>query len=164
MPGDRRIQFQVAVELDYQKEKVHAALEVRKFATAGDLVDYLMMKERSDDNVSKASVNDNVSKASVNDNESIQNENDAVAKQSVNNDNEIESSLNLKTTASLREETEWLYYKSLCLVCHDRKRTHVSCPCGHLSHCSGCDKDVKICPYPRCDTEVLNTIYVYSVF
>ena len=164
MPGNRRIQCQVAIEMGYQKELVVAALEEYDFTTAGALVEYLMDEEANAiPTVPKKSVNDVDEVKIVTDDKVVTNDMKQVAVTDVN-----ENSKEKKKELSLREETEILYRNSICLVCHERKRAFVNCPCGHLSHCGVCNLGITRCRFPTsattlCDETILSTIHVYSV-
>ena len=159
MPGNRRIQYQVAIELGYEKEMVAAALHNYDFTTAGALVEYLMDEEANVISTvpKKRSVNDVDDKVVTNDVKQVAVTND------VNENSKVK-----KKELSLREETEILYQKSICLVCHERKRSYVNCPCGHFSHCGLCNLGITRCLFPTssttvCDESILSTVHVYSI-
>ena len=74
---------------------------------------------------------------------------------------EVDADKCVRPLSSLREETERLYYSSVCLICHKQTRSRVNLPCSHLSHCEHCDKFVKHCPVRDCCEAVEVTIQTF---
>ena len=62
---------------------------------------------------------------------------------------------------SLRQETEELYQRSLCLFCYERRRCFVSLPCGHFNLCDKCEPKAVYCPIKKCEEKIEATIQTF---
>ena len=131
----------VAVELGFPEELVKYALKKHKFKTAGDFIEYLELNE----------------KALI-----VLNEKDATPEE-LAKVVEVEVSP-AKTQKTLRQETEDLYHRSICLNCLDKKRSIVTLPCSHFTLCALCVKRVRKCPLRDCCADIECSIsYVQSL-
>lgn len=135
--------YRVAVELGFSEELVKRALKKCKFKTAGDFVDYLQLNEEE----------------LMQDEQIDEEEKVAPAKQLEKVAAVKEASA--KVEKSLREETEDLYHRSICLSCFSRKRCIVTLPCSHFTLCDLCLKRTKKCPQRDCGEEIEHSIYTY---
>lgn len=129
-------QYQVAIELGYPMEHVKRLLQKKKYETASDLIDDL---------------------------EQCSNEMDEEGeKQEIPSTTDINAAAASEKVFSLREETEMLYHRSICLVCKKNKRTRVILPCSHLSHCESCNSFTRRCPLVSCQELIEWSIEIFS--
>ena len=135
-----RIHSQVAREFGYNEDIVKSFLRKKRYHCAADLIEDLEnyeSKEEEEKEDNKNNGDDNAAAAAA-----------SVASNSVKK-------------STLREETEELFRKSVCLVCNSAKRTRVCLPCCHLTHCDKCESSVKVCPYLNCRETVRDTIHTF---
>ena len=166
-------QFIAACEFGYPEEVVYEALEEYKFDKASNLIDYLevIMKKSSPNKWNmeptkwaflSGELLDLPSKDDANAESATLTKTTTVAEAPT-----VTESLTQTTTAkkteqpSLRVETERLYLTSTCLVCKKNKRTRLSLPCCHLTHCNTCDASTHSCPYEDCGELIRDTIVTY---
>ena len=143
----------IAVELGFPEKIVKRALKKYKFKSAGEFVDYLELNE--DEFVADEEL----------DVEPIPGENKITiipfpeGEQVVKA--EVTSTATAKPEKTLREETEDLYRRSVCLNCFSRKRCIVTLPCSHFAICDQCEKRIKKCPLNDCCEEIECSITTY---
>lgn len=62
-----------------------------------------------------------------------------------------------------KEDNQVKAEEGLCVVCLDKKYTHLCAPCGHLCLCVGCSEKVmegdKVCPVCRADVMCMTTVF-----
>ena len=126
-------QYRVALEFGYDSQRIKQVLEKKKFASAGDLIDFLEESE-------------------VEEYETKSGETELKKE-------EVEKIESLTQKLSLREETERLYRNAICLRCARKSRNILCLPCTHLSLCSDCASLTSTCP--MCKTSILGTIVTY---
>ena len=145
-----KVHHQIAIELGFSEKIVERALKKYKFKSAGDFVHYLELNEdefaETDEVVQKAKPEE---------------EKMAVAAFPEKEKTENTQNAAVKADKSLREETEDLYRRSICLNCFNRRRSIVILPCSHFALCEQCLKQVKKCPVSDCCEEIECTIVTY---
>ena len=144
------IQFQVAKEFGYTDHVIERFLKRKKYKCAADLIEDLDKYDSEEEEeiaatptVKEEEKNNGDDKATA----------AAAATPSV--------TPNSGRKFTLREETEELFRKSVCLCCKNAKRTRVCLPCCHLTHCEKCENLVKVCPYLDCQETVQTTIHTF---
>ena len=110
-------QQQVAIELGYDSHRVARVLAKKKFACAGDLIDYLE-----------------------------DNEDEKEEKEKEEEEKEITEAAQALENCTLLKETEQLYRQSICRRCVLRSKSIVCLPCCHLSLCKPCHHLATHCP------------------
>ena len=148
MPADT--QYAVAVELCYPEKIVKLALRRKTFKDAGSLLDYLdaneeELREQADNEAAAAAAAEEAKRV---EDEQEEEENSAQVK-------------NPTIKLSLREETELLYRRSVCLRCQRHKRTQVCLPCCHFALCDSCERSTDVCPFHGCNTIILHTVRTF---
>ena len=166
-------QFIAACEFGYPEEVVYKALEEYKFDKASNLIDYLevIIRKSSPDKwnmepTKRAFLTGELLDLAPKDDANT--ESAALTKTTATEAPIATEPLTQTTTAkkteqsSLRVETERLYFTSTCLVCKKNKRTRLSLPCCHLTHCNACDALTRSCPHEDCGELIRDTIVTYS--
>ena len=141
----------IALELGFPENVVKRALKKYTFKTAGDFVDYLEMNE------DEFAADEELDEDSTPGEEKITN---VPLKEKVVKVEDIPTAT-VKPEKSLREETEDLYRRSICLNCFNRKRCIVTLPCSHFAICEQCLKQIKKCPISDCREEIECSILTY---
>ena len=144
-----KIQSQVARELGYNDDIVKRFLKKKKYKCAADLIEDLENYETKEEEEEEEELNVN----------GDDNGDDNTAAAAAAPAASVTSNSVKKFT--LREETEELFRKSVCLKCNNAKRTRVCLPCCHLTHCDKCESSVKVCPYLNCQEPVRDTIHTF---
>ena len=158
-------QFIVACEFGYPEDVVYKAMEKYKFDKASNLIDFLekiVSKSSPDEwNIEPAKwafltgeLLDPPLKDGANSESAVMTKKTTVAEDPVVTVKKTEQS-------SLRAATERLYVTSMCLVCNKNRRTRLSLPCCHLTHCNACDASTRSCPYEGCGELIRDTIVTY---
>ena len=144
-------QLIVALELDFPENLVRYALLKMKFATAGDLCDYLdTHKEELE--------------VEVKEEEEKKRQEEAEEKKR-REEEDVKDSSNIdaaKRELTLMEETELLYKKSRCAMCMKNKRSFVTLPCSHFTLCSTCETKARCCPLSDCREPIDCTIATFG--
>ena len=155
-------QYQVAFEFGYSKRLIKKLLIKKKYETAGDLIEELEKLEferiREGHEIEEDQSETEEEKMEEEVAENITSSNSTITNANV--DDSITIVENAKQL-TLREETEILYSKSICLMCQRAKRTRVILPCSHLTHCENCNPKVRRCPRSDCRLTVDFTISTY---
>ena len=149
---NKSTQYQVALEFDFPEKLVQRVLCVHKktFKTAGDFIEYLekaMDEYESGEEEDVTNTEEPASIANSPPTEPVADKNEPTA-----------SSPQPK---SLREETEELYLRSICLKCYKRRRCFVSLPCSHFNLCDRCGPISSQCPIPDCREKIDCIIQTY---
>ena len=124
------------------------------FRSAGDLLDYI------DIHWEELEVDDDEGKEAVAGEEKI-----AIAtfpsEEKVDKVKSETASSPHTSQSTLREETENLYRRSMCLVCHKNRRCFVILPCSHFTLCAMCEPSTRKCPIHDCQELISCTIQTY---
>ena len=139
-------QLIVALEFGYDEEIVKRVLKKCEFDDAGDLLDYLDTH-----------------------NEELEAEKEVEEEPTPEEEKELPQasaqpltpSAPPPTESSLRQETEDLYRRSICLNCFRRRRCFVVLPCSHFSICDNCEKELRKCPARDCGEAIECSIKTY---
>ena len=146
-------QLLVALELDFPEKLVRRALHKLKFATAGDLCDYI------DTHTEELEVE------AKEEEEKQQQQQQEEAEEKKRREEEEEDAKDVGAAMrelTLTEETELLYKQSRCAVCRENKRCFVTLPCSHLTLCLRCEPKTRHCPLPDCQQFIECTIQTYG--
>ena len=155
-------QYQVAVEFGFSKKLIEKLLKSKKYESAGDLIEELENLELQATEQGHEAEKDQ-GEAEEKEMEEKIDENKSSSDSAIANvgDDAVTAITKNFKQLTLREETERLYYSSICLVCRKTNRTRIILPCSHLSHCENCNKKVKKCPLPTCGSVVDFTIETF---
>ena len=126
--------YKVAIEFGYREKIVRCTLDKKDFDSAGELVEYL------EDHATE-----------------LENEVEEKAAREMEKKKEED----MKTTHSLRAETEALYKSSICLACWKNKRSFVTLPCCHFSLCASCGRSTNQCPLRDCKEKIMDVIQTF---
>ena len=149
-------QRRVALEMGYEEDEINDALKKYKFKCAGDLIVYLETPVEETEELVQELKLTKIEAASSN----------AINKKKLETVlNSIEGTSNsnspTKPQKTLREETEALYKRSICLSCFQRRRCYVLLPCSHFSICDACEGRIKKCPIRDCLTDIECVVKTY---
>ena len=136
-----KVQHRIALELGFDEKIVKRALKKYKFKCSGDFVEYLELHE------------DEFAAEEREEEEASPEAGKIASKEGIvkTEDPPAATSTPQKT---LREETEDLYHRSMCLNCFSRKRSIVTLPCSHFTLCGQCEKWIKKCPRRDCGEKI----------
>ena len=165
-------QRRVALEMGYEEEEINDALTKYKFKWAGDLIDYLETPtDEIEELVQKLKLTkiETASSNAINKKklETVLNfvEHASAGAIASSNDKEVEGASNstnpTKAQKTLREETEALYKRSICLSCFQRRRCYVVLPCSHFSICDTCEGRIKKCAIRDCLEDIQCVVRTY---
>ena len=149
-------QRRVALEMGYEEDEINDALKKYKFKCAGVLIDYLETPVEEIEELVQELKLTKIEAASSN----------AINKKMLETVlNSIEGASNsnspTKPQKTLREETEALHKRSICLSCFQRRRCYVLLPCSHFSICDTCEGRIKKCPIRDCLTDIECVVRTY---
>ena len=130
----KKIQEQVAAEFGYGNEIIREVLNRESFDCSGELVDYLFLLNDEDIENLRQAYFESLEKEEV--------EKRCLEEKIQQEEKEMEN----KKLQSLRRETNFLFFKSKCVICFTNERNIVTLPCSHLSLCEFCSKKVDKCP------------------
>lgn len=149
------VMYKVAIELGFPNRTVERALKKYKFKSAGSLVDYIET-HREEFEV------DNEEEEAEADEEKITIACFPTEDESNKAQTEAASSSHI-SQLTLREQTEILYRRSICLMCHKNRRCFVILPCSHFALCATCEPSTRKCPLLDCQEYISCTIQTYGV-
>ena len=138
-------QYLVALELGYDRKRIKRALAKKKFACAGDLIEFLEDNEdeqEEEEEEEEEEVKIQASGVSKDEEMKIDGRESKIEAIEITEDAEVVRS----EKPTLLQETEQLYRRSLCLQCRLRCKSVLCLPCCHLSMCKVCGRLTKHCP------------------
>ena len=147
MSNKKKIQEQVATEFGYENVIIREVLNRKSFDCSGDLVDYLfVLNDEEFENLRQAYC------------KSVEKE--ELQKRCLEEKIQlVEKMVENEKLQSLRRETNFLYFKSKCVICFFNVRNIVTLPCSHLSLCEHCSYKMDKCP--RCQESISCTIKTF---
>ena len=153
-------QYKVAIEMGFDPDRVRRVLTRQSFKCAGDLIDCLEDIVSSEEEKTDKNDDDEDDKKVA---EKV--ENTITVQEATPPPAAAAAAAEVATTSvrklSLREETQILYFRSVCLRCQERKRTVVCLPCCHLTLCTFCSQLAISCPLPDCRQPIKETIVTF---
>ena len=166
-----RVQRQliVALEFGYDEKIVKRVMKKHEFDSSGDLIDYLythmeeLEAEEEVDEEVKPEVDEEPSPEEV-PQATKHPEEQPSASLPPEEQKEVPQAPSAPPPPierSLREETEDLYRRSVCLNCFERRRCFVVLPCSHFTICDKCEKHLKKCPARDCGEVIERTVKTF---